>query len=1281
MLTELLSKIDYVRNEVLQRLSADIQTIKGDTKELIDDNKEIKQTTQATYEVVSHFKSQLELDISWFKRQFAKQMAGVGEKFDSSLHTEIDVEIDIHAILGDHTIVEHITDSIEKLEKELEDLNDAVDNLNKPIQKDIVWDAEKKDNVAIATKPLQDVLIKTIDQFKHAREFLKENRIFEAQAIDWDCVFKELEDELSTYRTTIDESNISEIEYTGESPYKARILYDTRWLVHRPESIIANLLDDFLNFELYKCDLINRSELKIFGNAGVGKTHIACNICEDRLNNGLPALFVRGNLFTADQPIEAKLLKILNIPSSYSFNDFLQALSAAAEAYNTRIPLFIDGLNEATDNGTLSKVWEKYLKGFVYEIEQTKNVVLITTCRSSYKKPIWGDEYFPYSVDVKGFDTYEVKREAIEKYFKEYKIKADLTFAPLSYFEIPLYLRIFCETKNRERMSEVQVYVGEQMLFEVFDEYLEECNKTICQRLNRHKSTSIVQTELNKIAEYLWTNRCRDIPFKELVELVDGKPLDELDWETSKSQAILNEDLLVYRDWDQFGESVYFTYELLGGYLIAKYLLEQAFDDMQRFINSKEIVSALFGEDYQTLHPMHEDIGRSLAALLPTNGQFLHELLKNQHALDLSIQGLFEISTDDLNDECINLVKDLFSLPEKRALFFESAESTVGHPGHPFNAKFWTKQLSDLSMSERDLSWAEHVRKNRERFEKMVQRFEETCKSEPELSEIGKKRIHLLAEHIMWILTSTVRPLRDKATRALYWYGRRFPKKFFRLILKSFTINDPYVSERMLAATYGIAMARQNDFEDTSYVGEMLPKYAKQLYKSMFKPNAPHATTHILARDYARRTIDIALIHQPDLLTDDEQLRIKSPYTDGGIREWEEIEVDENMHRGPLRMDFRNYSIGSLVKGRGNYNFEHTEYKRVLRNISWRIHELGYSQETFGNIDGRIGSQNQHFGRSANGGKTDRYGKKYSWIAYFEYTGYLQDQDLLPEYYNHHRIGETDIDPSFPSDVNRFELVTQDYLGSDIEDPEEWVNGTSPTDLKNYISVNQIFEEEGPWILLQGTFRQENAEKTRDMFAFFQGVFAKHDDVEGIVEFIEDQENIDGWRISPPEDYYTFAGEIPWCDTYPLNSWIELSKSRDFNETYDTLIPQILSPVRLNNWEEYHSTIIHGQNVATPSRQIAECLDLCGAPQTYDLFEKDSGKRASFSIEFGQRWGNAQRFTYLRKDLLDRYLKERGEELIWIIYGDRRELTPNADGPYMLFHDVKVYQRRQKDNE
>ncbi len=1313
----------------------------------------------------NYFFGVLELYLEWFQTQFEKQKALIGEKFDSSLHTKLDVEIDIHAILGDHTFVEHITDSIEKLEEELEDLNDAVDNLKKPIQKDIIWDAEKKDNLTIATKPLQDVLIKTIDQFKHAREFLKENKLFEAQAIDWDCVWQELEGELSTYRTAIDESDISKIKYTGESPYKARILDDTRWLVHRPESIIANLLDDFLNFELYKCKLINHSELKIFGNAGVGKTHIACNICEYRLHNRLPALFVRGNLFTADQPIQAQLLKILDIPSSYSFNDFLKALSASAEAYNTRIPIVIDGLNESTDNGALSKVWKLYLNGFIHEIAQTKNIVLITTCRSSYKRVIWGNEYLPYCVDVDGFETEELTQEAIKKYFKEYKINADLTFAPLSYFKIPIYLKIFCETKNRERKVEKQVYVGEQTMFEVFDEYLVQCNEAVCELLALDSGGCIVQSGLKKMAMFLWKHPSRYITRNELALLIDGESLDKLKNSSSKLFAIESEGLLlVFRDMVDETEIMRFTYDLLGGYLIAQYLVEQASNRRIKFL--QRAVSKLFGKDRQvsnaflnriknfamelfpkklrqyiytlernkTGHPMFDDIGRCLAALLPTTGHFLHNLSENQRAFDYSIRGLFEISDDNINDECIKLVNKLFALPENRALFFELTTSTVGHPGHPFNAKFWSKQLLDMSMSERDISWTEHVRNNRERFEKIVLRVEDTCKSEPELSEIGKESLHLLAEHIMWILTSTVRPLRDKTTRALYWYGRRFPKEFVDLVRKSFSINDPYVSERMLAATYGIAMAHHNNIEDTNLLEEVLSDYGRKLYENMFQANAPHATTHILARDYAKRTIDIALIHQPDLLTDDEKLRIRPPYTDGGIRAWGE---SENKNEGeyekgpaPLQMDFKNYTLESLIK---SDNSDPEEYKRVKANIYWRIYDLGFSLDSFGEIDGWLADENyRKYSRSGNGRKTDRYGKKYSWIAYFELSGFRHDLGVLREFYDHGRCIEADIDPSFPEKHREYNLVREDFLGDREVDTEQWVLKTSHPDLTPYLMVDQLCEEQDSWVLLHGHLGQEDKPASRKMSAWIQGIIVKHEDVDEIVEILKRQEHIDGHTVPfIPEDYRTYAGEIPWSDTFPTNGWEEfsflvrkytipkkqfellrggepISLIEDFEllDTTRKLIEnddekrlnellheknleitirtvdeeklehkdfEVLIPVRENCWEESRSAANLRRSIALPNREISGCLNLYRKPQSFDMFEKDNNRRASISFEYGDIWSNSQNFTYLRRDLLERFLTEIGGQLIWVIWGRRLLVSENYDGACKHFQEVKTY--------
>ena len=76
----------------------------------------------------------------------------------------------------------------------------------------------------------------------------------------------------------------------------------------------------------------------------------------------------------------------------------------------------------------------------------------------------------------------------------------------------------------------------------------------------------------------MWQNRTRHIPLDKLIHNVDNQSRTELDWLSSKTHAIEAEGLLVYRDWDEVREAMYFTYDLLGGYLIAKYLVQQAAD-------------------------------------------------------------------------------------------------------------------------------------------------------------------------------------------------------------------------------------------------------------------------------------------------------------------------------------------------------------------------------------------------------------------------------------------------------------------------------------------------------------------------------------------------------------------------------------------------------------------------------------------------------------------------------------------------------------------------------
>ena len=123
---------------------------------------------------------------------------------------------------------------------------------------------------------------------------------------------------------------------------------------------------------------------------------------------------------------------------------------------------------------------------------------------------------------------------------------------------------------------------------------------------------------------------------------------------------------------------------------------------------------------------------------------------------------------------------------------------------------------------------------------------------------------------------------------------------------------------------------------------------------------------------------------------------------------------------------------------------------------------------------------------------------------------------------------------------------------------------------------------------------------------------------------------------------------------------------------------EVLVPVRENIWEESCSAANIYRSIALPAREITESLRLCKKSDSFDLFEKESNRRASISFRCGEKWGEVQHFTYLRKDLLERYLAEIDGELIWVIWGNRRLVSQNPDDPYENFQEVKTYRDIQE---
>ncbi len=1294
-----------------------------------------------------YFFGDLELSLEWFRRQFARQAERLRGKFHPELHTRTSLDLAIHNFLAGS----EATCAWEAVMRDLEELRNQFRREADQLLGST--DAELGGAVDLAVRAAERALSADFDA--NYVGVVRLHGLLAARDLDefWKADPQEITSRDSTFGKTYREVK-EELRSTFNSANPAlqgsdRIFGKLHLMEMMAEECALRVAEAISPWPASR-----RPALHIFGDAGYGKTQTAAEVVQALLEQGVPALLLLGEQFTSAAPLTEQLRQVLDLPGSYTWEMLLGALATAAEAYHVRLPIVIDGLNEAIHQGAFSDVWQLGLPGLISDLRTVPRVGLITTCRTSYREVIW-DTSQPENVAVaRGFRSNV--EEALERYFAHYRILADLTFTTLTHFTHPIYLRIFCEAKNPDRDRDVVVYIGEETLFEVFDQYLDRVNASLCRRLRRSPRTPLVRTALGAVAELLWNSNTREAPLDVVIERVDGQARIHLDWLNSITHALESEGLLVHRDMRAGHETFAFTYDLLGGYLIALSLLRDP-GAPQAALTTPEVVSRLFG-DRRHWHSLAEDIRRSLATLLPTRfAEYLHQIVDGAVALSASVEAIFEIPPAKLSAPAVDLIERLYGNPANRATLFDLARPALAHPGHPLNIRFWSDRLSRITMAERDVSWTEWVRTNEDWAQAEARRLESLAGAYDDHIPHARDRLRLQAETICWFLTTTNRRLRDLATRALYSWGRIDPEGLLEVLTAALDVNDPYVGERVLAASYGVAMARQHDFADPSFAEYALPKYGRFLYESMFSPAAPHGTTHILARDYARHTVEIALLHHSSLLNPEQIERVRPPFTEGGIRIWGEAEHSDldafPAWSAPVQMDFGNYTVGQLVEGRENYRNDHPEYQKVMRNLYWRIYNLGYSHELFERIDTLLANRTgARVGDDP--GRTERYGKKYAWIAFFEIAGYRVDQGLWAPWMGGDRISDTNLDPSFPQ-VRSMQRVDGDFLGDRTASVWEWVAQGEDPDFGTLTEAEQLQAEAGPWVLLNGYVSQEDPPAHRRRWVYLRGLLVRRSDLERLLGRLEEQDLGGRWLPEIPDDHYTFAGEIPWCDTFAPNGWTELefitskrtvlqeedrialyrdgvtiteserdvffeqlrerlpgpdetaSRSQeDLTTAFEVTLEEmgltarlekvqvqtqendrerieVMIPVRQYSWEGYHSVVTPGLSMVVPTREIGEHLRLVGQPQTFDLFTT-TGIRASFSYEGGNPMGTGEEMCFLRRDLLERYLEETDQALVWGVWGEReytheepehRRAVAKTRPVYKVFQQVIQYSR------
>ena len=996
----------------------------------------------------------------------------------------------------------------------------------------------------------------------------------------------------------------------------------------------ANLLADFYAFsqEIKKVrNALNAKVITIVGKAGDGKTDLAFDISRPRDGINAGVLFL-GKDLNAGENLDhlVKSFKIYGRPVN-TFEDLLEAVDAVGQRLCKRIPIVIDGLSESED----PRNWRNEVAKASALLGNYPNVLLVLTLRGEFYKDCI-PENTP-TLKLNGFGDNPI--EAIHRYFEYYKIDALDADIPIELLTHPLTLRLYCEAANSERRVAVGVEALPRSQVAIFEKYFEKAIDRIVDLSpsNQRLYHEDIEDALLRIAEILWTENRRTLDFRQARNIAN----DIVDWGINLIKSLESEGVLLRYRSENSNQEIGFAYDLMAGFKISEYLLKGDFNSwIMQNINKIQ-----YGQPHS--NTLAYDVFNSLVGLYPKyyGRKHLWQLLEG----DFKERALLQTTQEQaslINRETIQEFQSyLLSSEQFASQAFKKLKITRSAYAHPFDATFLDKALRNMSNTYRDLTWSEWVRKNFRELKNDLELLEKRW-SEVQIGSSEKGR----AIWVQWLLTTNHRDLRDQATKVLSIYARKDPRSFFEMAINSLDITDPYVPERTFAAAYGAILSA--DFIDAEKINSNVCGFAQKIIENCFIPNAQYSTTHTILREYLLGTINYALTVNQNFINQEYLGYCQKPYEHlpnlfENLPEVDEAQLME-VKKSALRMDFNNYTIGRLITDRANYDDSHPDYIQTRRTILKRMIQLGYQPEKFEEIDRNIGS-NSYYNRDV---KIDRYGKKYSWIAFYEMYGWKANRELLDDWREKERCSDVSIDPSFPINDKAWDPELKDLFGNSPQDIGNWIlNGPIP-DYKGLLQTKKLVGDQ-TWILLDGFIEENALSDYRQIFTFIRGFFITNTQLKAIKKFVNEKSYLGNNALPKvPEYHYTYAGEMVLSNIHFTLVEKESSKVQ-FNE-WDELSPLVEVPVQSYEWESYHSSLNQAGRILFPNTEICQSLNLKyqnGEPDLYD----DNGVASIFRKLTSTTNNLKGSVSYLRKDLFEKYLNDTDQTFIWILWGERNQ--------------------------
>jgi hypothetical protein len=1023
-----------------------------------------------------------------------------------------------------------------------------------------------------------------------------------------------------------------------------------------PLALIASTVEPDLRYALRLIlehrRLMASPMIAVVGDAGRGKTQLAGQLTA-RSSSGHAGVFLRGSDLRAGGSLDELATRLPGV-NAKTFDDLLEAVDAAGERIGARIPIVIDGLNDAQRPGE----WKTQLAQIVPILSRYNHVLLIVTVRGALSDDALPEGTLELELN---WDRNEVST-VVSRYFEHYRIDPGSSRLPSRLFAIPLFVRLYCEAVNPDRLVPVGVEALPSSLVAVFELYRNQAAKRLRVRPGHPTlPQGHIEKRLARLANELWQEGVRELPFERTMQLVDTG----VDWDHSLVRA-LEEEGVLFRDsrsdWADDRSAVLF--DAFAGYLIADALTRgltvDAVDDQ---LSSAELWTKLRGSPDER-HPLAADVLIALVGLIPRRfyGRQLWRYAQ-EDARDWALAQTADLESTLLDTETVDALAQLVQIstpPQSghRHPFDRLWEVRDG-AAHELNARFLDRVLREMPVADRDLRWTEWVRSRSDELMSDVDHAEACW----EASGSRDDRDDLSARAIVWLLTTTVLRLRDTATRALQRYARPDPSRLFGLATELLDVNDAYVVERLLAACFGAATAHQMPDPGGAFESG-LRVWLLQLGHRYLGPDATAPTSHQLARQYISGCFEFAERLHPAALPDDVDPKaltfVAAPEPDPiGTEDERKEECDET-----FGMNFENYIIGPLYADRGNYQMSHRRFVVGLATVRGRIWELGWRSARFAQLDKGIASD--QWRRQESPERTERYGKKYGWIAYYELAGGLDDRaELHDRTWTSGRGVWPDIDPSFPEAPGALETQLPAWASTGLADDATWCR-QGPIEVPDDLLTPEVVRgEPGPWVLVEAFLEHRDLRLSRRVWAFVRGVLTAHDDAVTLVAALESRQYLGNHYVpSAPSDHGSFAGEIPWSARFAAAGDLDNEKlpyRANVSERWDEPGIEVELLGHAYDIELSRTMTKIGSGYWVPSHNIASRHGLRQRSGTLDLVGLD-GRTASFTLMAPPHFEG--KLLYIRRELLAAYAA--GRRLVQIAWGEREVDLDWANPPEWL---------------